>query len=820
MKKKKQKARPQKRSKQVIDLRPQTLALLPTREIVALPGLIIPIIITEGKNAEAVSYALQHNRFVALTLQTGSGDDKPSKHNLRDIGTYAQIAHSIRLSNGDLRVRLHVQGRIRIKSFTSLIPFVKAKVEYLDGSDVINLTAEQEKLVEDVRQKFTVLAKYDPSVDELVSASQDLFDPGALADLIGAALPLETVEGQKVLEETKPLKRLQLVKTLLNAQVDVAAIKERISNRAEKEIGRAQHEQLLREQLRQIQVELGDEESIETEMAELKMRAEKAKMPADAKSEVVKQIRRLEQLHPDTSEAALARTYLDTILELPWSKKTRDQLSLKVARRILEEDHYGLEKTKERILDYLGVRKLKKGARGPILLLVGPPGVGKTSLGRSIARALDRKFVRVSLGGLRDEAELRGHRRTYVGALPGRIIQGLNTAGTKNPVFMLDEIDKVGSDFRGDPASVLLEILDPEQNRNFEDHYLNLPFDLSEVMFICTANITDTIPTPLLDRMEIIDIAGYTTEEKLEISKRYIVPREEQENGVQNRKLHLTDNAILHLINCYTRESGVRELGRNISTVFRKIARMVAEGGKPEKRIAEDLVETFLGPLRYVPDKRLSMDEIGVVSGLAWTSTGGEIMTLEASITKGKGSLSLTGQMGEVMRESAMAALTYVLSTAEKYGIDPGIYEQSSIHVHVPQGAIPKDGPSAGIAIASALVSLLTNRPISRNVAMTGEITLRGSVLAVGGLKEKALAALRVGIPVVIIPKENERELVEFPKYLLDQVTFVPVESIDEVLRVALVPDNQLEDKKPSEQFSQKRQLPPLIIKPSRPTLS
>ncbi|MCC6953866.1 MAG: endopeptidase La, partial [Deltaproteobacteria bacterium] len=616
---------------------------------------------------------------------------------------------------------------------------------------------------------------------------QDTFDPGVLADVICGLLPLRPPEGLAVLEEVHPVKRLRLAASYLNAQVDVTVTRDRIASQAQNELGKLHHEEMLREQIRQMQAELGEETSHVDELQDLTSRLGKLKMPDYAKTEAEKQIRRLKQLHPDTSEAALARTYLDWIMDLPWSGRTKDSLNLKRARTILDADHFGLEKAKERILDFLGVSKLRKEVRGPILLFVGPPGVGKTSLGRSIARALGRKFVRVSVGGLRDEAELRGHRRTYVGAMPGRIIQGLKNAGTINPVFMIDEIDKIGSDFRGDPASVLLESLDPEQNREYDDHYLNIPFDLSEVMFIATANMTDTIPSALLDRMEIIEIPGYTTEEKLEISKRYLIPKEYEANGLSKLSCTFDEPALLSVIECYTRESGVRELGRTIGTIYRKIARLVAEGNKPPKRIDSKLVTDFLGPLKFVPDKLQLKDEIGIVTGLAWTPVGGEVLTIEASVTPGKGQLSLTGQMGEVMRESAMAALTYVQSNAERFGIQPNFLETSNVHVHVPHGAIPKDGPSAGLAIALALVSLLTNRPVSREVAMTGEITLRGNILPVGGLREKSLAALRLGARIVIIPKDCERELVEFPDYLREQITFVPVESVDEAIQTALL---------------------------------
>lgn len=776
--------------------------LLISRDTVALPGLMVPLYVNAGPSANSVSFALENSSFLILLLQSGAPDEPPSIKNVSSMGTYARIIQCVQLSNGDMKIRVHVQGRAQVVAFKGFSPMMFGTVELLNEQSLVKLSPKHEQLLKEMKGRFAALGEFEPGVSDLVATAQEIFDPGELADLIATTISLSAENVQSVLEELDGLKRLARVQELLSAEFDRASLRAGISQRADREIGRLQREEILREHLRQIQAELGEEYDSDEEVGKLGELLRKKKMPAAVKRSAEKQLRRLRQLHPDTSEAALARTYLDWMLDVPWSFRTKDRLDLERAKKILDEDHYGLEKTKERVLDFLGVQKLRRGAKGPILLLVGPPGVGKTSLGRSIARAMGRKFYRLSLGGLRDEAELRGHRRTYVGALPGRIIQGLKSAGTKNPVFMLDELDKVGTDFRGDPASVLLEILDPEQNKAFEDHYLNVPYDLSEVMFIGTANITDTIPRPLLDRMEVVELPGYTLEEKVQISQRYIIPREKEENGLGSIPIKVPDSLIEFIVNGYTRESGVRELGRRVSTVFRKVARAVVEGTKAPKTLTEAFVEQSLGPIRFLPEKIQKEDDIGVATGLAWTEVGGETLTIEVTVTHGKGDLSLTGQMGEVMQESAKAALTYVQSRAEQLGISPDFYESSGVHVHIPEGAIPKDGPSAGVAIVTSLVSVLTNRKVASDLAMTGEITLRGNVLPIGGLREKALAALRVGIKRVIIPKENARELVEFPKYLLEQIKFIPVETLDEVLDAALRPVAQTKRKSSSKKKS------------------
>jgi ATP-dependent Lon protease len=561
----------------------------------------------------------------------------------------------------------------------------------------------------------------------------------------------------------------------------------RIQNQAKEEMTKTQRDYFLREQMKQIQQELGEGDERAEEITELKKQIEKAKMPLEVKGEAEKQLRRLEQMHPESSEASLVRTYLDWLVELPWSKTTKDNLNIKKAKQVLDEDHYNLEKIKERILEYLAVNKLRKKIKGPILCFVGPPGVGKTSLGRSIARSLNRSFVRVSLGGVRDEAEIRGHRRTYVGALPGRIIQGIKQAGSSNPVFMLDELDKVGADFRGDPSAALLEVLDPEQNHAFSDHYLNLPFDLSNVLFICTANLLDPVPAALADRMEVLQLSGYTDEEKLEIARKYLVPRQLEDTGISTKYLEISDDAMLRIIGEYTKEAGLRNLEREIASICRKVARKVAEGKDDLTRITRANIQSYLGAPKFLPEAEQEHHEIGVATGLAWTSTGGEILYVEASLSKGRGNLTLTGQLGEVMKESAQAAVSYARAHARTLGIEADFYQKLDIHIHVPAGAIPKDGPSAGITMATALISALTRRRVSRDVAMTGEITLRGRVLPIGGLKEKSLAAVRAGIKTIVIPDRNEKDLAEIPKPLRRKLRWVAANNMSEVLKVALL---------------------------------
>jgi ATP-dependent Lon protease len=660
-------------------------------------------------------------------------------------------------------------------------------VSELENVDKTSL--EVEALMRNVKaalEKSSNLGK--PISPEVIVIATNMDEPGRLADLTASNLDLKVEGAQEILEAVDPVDRLRRVHDLMTKELEVLTMQQEISSQAKGEMDRSQREFFLRQQMKAIQSELGEGNELAEEIAQLRDKAQKAKMPKPVLEEVERQLKKLERMHPDSAETATLRNWMDWMVTLPWGKATKDNLDLKEARRILDEDHYGLEKIKERIIEYLAVRKLKDKAKGPLLCFVGPPGVGKTSLGRSIARALGRKFERLSLGGVKDEAEIRGHRRTYVGSMPGRIIQGVHHAGAHNPVFMMDEVDKIGADFRGDPSSALLEVLDPEQNSTFRDHYLGVAFDLSSVMFICTANLTDTIQPAFLDRMEVIRLSGYTEDEKLEISKRHIVPKQLEEHGLTPEHLVVTDKALRAIINTYTREAGLRNLEREIAGIARKVARRVAEGQAGTVRITPTSLVRYLGAPKVLPDEALEKDAVGTSTGLAWTATGGDVLFIEATTMKGKGRLTLTGQLGDVMKESAQAALSYTRSRARQFGIKDDYFAQHDIHVHIPEGAIPKDGPSAGITMASAMISAFTGRPVRRSVAMTGEITLRGNVLPIGGLKEKILAARRAGITVILCPKANKKELDEVAPHLRRGMEFHLVEHVEEVLKLALLP--------------------------------
>ncbi|SNZ11612.1 ATP-dependent Lon protease [Persephonella hydrogeniphila] len=770
---------------------PEELPLLPVRDLVIFPYMVFPIFVGRPFSIKAIEEAIEnHDRYIFLALQKDKDIEEPGGDDLYQIGTVATILRMMRLD--DDRIKILVQGvaRGKIQELRKESDLYKVKIQVFEEKETYEENIEVEALkhsIRDLIDKAVSLGKQ--IIPDLLDIIKSVEEPGKLADLVASILDLKSEEAQKILEIVDPLERLRKVHDLLLKEVGLLEIQHKIRTAARESMEKDQREYFLRQQIKAIQEELGERDERQEEIEQYRKKIEESGMPEDVKKEAEKQLKRLEKMHPDSAEAGVIRTYLDWLVELPWNKRTKDKLDLKRAKKILDEDHYDLEKVKERILEYLAVQKLKKdrAIKGPILCFVGPPGVGKTSLGKSIARALGRKFVRQSLGGVRDEAEIRGHRRTYVGALPGRIIQAIKQAGTKNPVLMLDEVDKLASDFRGDPASALLEVLDPEQNKEFVDHYLGVPFDLSEVMFICTANRIDTIPRPLLDRMEVIRIPGYSEEEKLYIAKNYLIPRQLKETGLKPKYVEFTDAGLKFLIRHYTREAGVRSLERQINAVLRKIAKEIALSGKKKKyRITKSLVKKFLGAPLYMPEKEKE-DEIGVVTGLAWTEVGGEILKIEATKMPGKGQLILTGSLGDVMKESAMTALSYVKSKAEEYRIDPKDFQKYDVHVHVPAGAIPKDGPSAGISIATAICSLFTQLPVRSDVAMTGEITLRGKVLPVGGLKEKILAAKRAGIKDVILPKDNKDEVMEdIPPFARRDINLIFVEHIDEVFKIAI----------------------------------
>jgi len=677
--------------------------------------------------------------------------------------------------------------RARAKTYTVGQRYMTARIEPLAIQKVKKVSAETQAIMNRIRENLQLLVEYEHLPEEMLIVTEELHDPGALSDVILAHYKIEMADAQAALEEMDPVKRIRLTETTISDDLNQFILSEKIKDKARDEMTKGQREYYLREQIKQIQRELGESDPGSDDLQTLRGRLVDLRLPKQAKEEAFKQLKRLEQMSPESSEFALLRTYLEWVIDLPWNATTKDRLDLAKAKSILDQDHFGLDKVKDRILEYLSVRALNPDSKGPILCFVGPPGVGKTSLGKSIARALGRKFNRMSLGGMRDEAEIRGHRRTYVGALPGRILQGLKHAGSKNPVFVLDELDKIGADFRGDPASALLEVLDPHQNQDFTDHYLNVPFDLSEVLFVATANTIDTIPEPLIDRLEILFIPGYTSQEKQKIATKYIIPRQLEEAGLKGQKINFTDGAIELVVDRYTREAGVRNLEREIGALCRKVAREYAEKKKLIKTVDSGKVSALLGPTKYDPEVAEQREAVGLARGLAWTIHGGEVMPVEVSLAKGSGGLTLTGQLGSVMQESAQAALFYARANASVLGLDPDFHSKHDIHIHVPGGATPKDGPSAGITIATALVSVLSGRKVSKDIAMTGEITLRGNVLAVGGLREKALAALQYGIRKIIIPFENIKDLEEIHEDQRKQIQFVPVKHVSEVLELALL---------------------------------
>jgi ATP-dependent Lon protease len=766
---------------------PTTLPMLPIRDLVVFPYMIIPLFVGRETSIKSVEESLtQTDRLIFLASQKEITDEHPSSEGIYKVGTVAMIMRMRKIPDG--RVKILAQGlmKARIVDLKKTQPFYEVQIEQVNDLN-IPVPAETEALMRAVRELIEkVISLGKVLTPDILMILEDVTEPGRLADLVASNLGLKVSDAQNILETFDPIERLKRVYEILTKEVEVLSLQAKIRTQAKDEMARSQKEYFLREQMRVIKNELGDTDPKSEEMNDLKDKILGCKMPPELEQETLKQFARLERMHPDASEASMLRTYLEWVIDTPWSKQTPDNMDLKQARQILDEDHHNLNKIKERIVEYLAVRKLKEKMKGPLLCFAGPPGVGKTSLGKSIARALGRQFVRISLGGVKDEAEIRGHRRTYVGALPGRIIQGLKTAGSNNPVFVLDEIDKLGSDFRGDPSAALLEVLDPEQNNTFRDHYLNLPFDLSNVIFIATCNNLDPIPAPLRDRMEIIQLSGYTAEEKFFISKRYLINKQIQENGLKDNLIELTDETIRAVIAHYTKEAGLRNLERVIGALCRKTAKLVAEGKTSKTMIKQEDLPALLGPPLHLDEDLQQTDEIGVATGLAWTSVGGEILLVEARTMRGKGHLLLTGSLGDVMKESGQAALGYIRSRAKDLDIEEDFFEDQDIHVHFPSGAVPKDGPSAGITMAVALISRLTGIPVRKDVAMTGEITLTGRILPIGGLKEKALAAMRYGIKMIIIPDKNKKDLEDIPEEYRTQLKFLPVKNVDEALLIVL----------------------------------
>ena len=766
---------------------PEIIPLLPVRDIVIFNHMFLPLYVGRESSINAVDEALDKDRLIFLVTQKDPNNDGPKPDDIYVIGTVAMIMKKFKLPDG--RVKILIQGLLksRIKEYVKEEPYFQVRIEQIPDPVIKEISSEFEALMRNVKEQCEKILSLKGLIStEVIEILDSVNEPGRLADLVASNLRLKITESQQILETINPFERLEKVNEHLSKELEVSTMQAKIQSQAKEEMTKTQREYFLREQLKAIKAELGDIDEKTAEVSEFSKKIKAAKMPPDVEKEARKQLERLEQMHTDAAEASIVRTYLDWLVEIPWSKSTKDNLDIKKAKKVLDEDHYNLEKVKERILEYLAVRKLKKKMKGPILCFVGPPGVGKTSLGKSIARALGRKFNRISLGGIRDEAEIRGHRRTYIGALPGRIIQGIKQAGSNNPIFMMDEIDKVGADFRGDPSAALLEVLDPEQNFSFSDHYLNLPFNLSNVMFITTANLVDPILSALKDRMEIINISGYTDEEKMMIAKKFLIPRQLEENGITKENVKITDKAILMTISHYTQESGLRNLEREIAAIFRKVARSIAENKQKSHRVTIDNLYRYLGVPKYLPEGEQEISQIGVATGLAWTQSGGEVLYVEASTMKGKGNLTLTGHLGDVMKESAQAALTYARSKAKELHISPDFYEKLDLHIHVPAGAIPKDGPSAGVTMATAVVSALTKTPVKKGVAMTGEITLRGRILPVGGLKEKSLGAIRAKIKTIIVPERNKKDLEEIPQNIKKQLNFVFVRTMDDVLQNTL----------------------------------
>lgn len=768
------------------DKLPEILPILPMIDAVLFPKMVLPLLVIQKRSIQLVDEAMSQNRIIGLVVaKEPIKEGKYTKKDLHEVGTSALILKMAKTEDNKLQLLTQGMERFRIKEFIKGKPYPRARVEYVKDAD--KKDKEITALMSNLISQFTRVAELSPGLPpEIVTMAKSIQEPGILADMVASTINSSLEEKQAVLEIFDTKKRLKQVTRLINYQLEILELGNKIQSQVKGDMDKRQREYYLREQLKKIKEELGEKDEASVEVDDYRAKIEEKNLPEEARKEAERELDRLSRMHPSSAEYTVASTYLDWLTTLPWHDSTKDNLDIKMAKKVLDNDHYGLKKPKKRVIEYLAVRKLKPESKGPILCFAGPPGTGKTSLGNSIARALGRKFVRISLGGVRDEAEIRGHRRTYVGALPGRIIQGIRRSGSNNPVFMLDEIDKVGSDFRGDPSSALLEVLDPEQNFSFSDHYLDVPFDLSKVMFITTANILDTIPPALRDRMEVLQLLGYTLDEKIKIATKYLIPRQRDAHGLKANQISFTKGALKQIITGYTREAGLRNLEREIAAVCRGVAAKIAEDETVSSKIGIDDIPKYLGPVRLISDVKSRISTPGIALGLAWTPTGGELLFIEATSMKGKKVLTLTGQLGDVMKESATAALSFIRTNATSLKIDEDFFETSDIHLHIPAGAIPKDGPSAGVTMLTALVSLLTQKTIQKDLAMTGEITLRGQVLPVGGVKEKVLAAHRSGIKTLILPKQNEKDLEGIPEKVKKEINFHFVDKMMDVLKIAL----------------------------------
>jgi ATP-dependent Lon protease len=765
---------------------PDVLPLIPLRDLIVFPNLVVPLFVGRERSINALEQSMRTDHLVALVTQREAETQDPTPEDIYEIGCVVTILQELKLPDGTAKALVEGVQRIRVLEYLESDPYLTVRVEVIEETE--HADVEAQALMRNLVGEFEAASQLGkPVPQEVQLAAGAIEEPGRLADFVAFHLSLKVDEKQQILEAIDPKDRLRKTSEFLRKEIEILELGSKIQNRVKESMSKSQREYFLREQLKAIQQELGQYDEVQAEIDEYKEKIRAAQMPEAVEEKALKELGRLEKMPQAAAETGVIRTYLDWLVGLPWQIEDEEKLDLVEAQAILDEDHYGLEKVKERVLEYLAVHKLTDHMRGPILCFVGPPGVGKTSIGKSIARALNRKFIRISLGGVRDEAEIRGHRRTYVGALPGRVIQSISQVGTNNPVFMMDEIDKVGADFRGDPTSALLEVLDPEQNNSFQDHYLEAPFDLSDVMFITTANLLDPIPPALKDRMEVISFPGYTEDEKLQIARKYLVPKQLREHGLKTRMLSIADSALREIIRRYTREAGVRNLEREIARICRQVARKVVEGRTEKTSVTARTIHDYLGPQKFTFGLAEKKNEVGVTTGLVWTEVGGDVIFVEATKMSGKGGLTLTGQLGDVMKESAQAAVSWIRANAAELGIDPAFAEKYDLHIHVPAAAIPKDGPSAGITMATAIASVLTGTRVRRQVAMTGEITLRGRVLPIGGLKEKLLAAHRAGIKTVLIPKENERDLELVPEHVRTEMEIVPVERMDEVLDRAFV---------------------------------